>query len=251
VTPAIRLLFVGLAALGVGVVGYWLYDRSRTHEPVAPVAIAPAASPAEAASGEAGPQPGELPGPKIPTTRPTFTLKDVDGKPRSITDWDGKAIVVNFWATWCAPCRREIPLLNALHAEYAPKGVEVVGVAVDFADDVKKYMEKMPIRYAVLVGEEDGLAAAGEFGVKSMAFPFSAFVDGRGRVLTVWMGEIHEPEARAILGVLLRMNAGDLEPEQARATLQTALEALPRASAKKDASDSNGTADTRNASAAG
>jgi thiol-disulfide isomerase/thioredoxin len=229
VTPAIRLLFVGLAALGAGVLGYYIYDRVRA--PVPQVVTLPVTSPDEAASGEAGPRPGELQGPQIPATRPDFTLHDLAGKPRSIAEWNGKSLVVNFWATWCAPCRREIPLLNRLHAEFAPRGVEVVGIAVDFAPDVAKYMKEFPIGYPVLIGEEDGLAAASAFGVKSMAFPFSAFVDAKGRVLTVYMGEIHEPQARAILDVLGRMSAGELEPEQARAELAKTLAALPTESA--------------------
>lgn len=228
-TPAIRLLFVGLAALGAGVLGYYLYDRVRA--PAPQVMTLPVTSPDEAASGEAGPRPGELQGPQIPAMRPDFTLHDLAGKPRSIAEWNGKSLVVNFWATWCAPCRREIPLLNRLHAEYSQQGVEVVGIAVDFAADVAEYMKDFPIAYPVLIGEEDGLAAASGFGVKSMAFPFSAFVDAKGRVLTVYLGEIHEPEARAILGVLTRMSSGELEPEPARAELKRLLEALPKPAA--------------------
>jgi thiol-disulfide isomerase/thioredoxin len=221
VTPALRLLFVGLAALGAGVLGYYFYDRSRAPaaEPVTATAAAGAASPATAAPA------GE---PTVPELRPVFTLKDVQGQPRSITEWDGKSLVVNFWATWCAPCRREIPLLNALHTEFAPQGVEVLGIAVDFVEDVAKYMQETPIAYPVLVGEQDGLDAAEAFGVKTMAFPFTIFVDARGRILTVHMGEIHEPEARAILAVLARVNAGELQPPEAREAVKAALAALPK-----------------------
>jgi thiol-disulfide isomerase/thioredoxin len=231
VTPSLRLLFVGLAALGAGVLGYFLYDRSRA--PAAePVPATVAASPAAATAGDpAAASPGE---PKVPEIRPVFTLKDVQGQPRSITEWDGRSLVVNFWATWCAPCRREIPLLNALHTEFAPQGVEVLGIAVDFVEDVAKYMQETPIAYPVLVGEQDGLDAAEAFGVKTMAFPFTIFVDNRGRILTVHMGEIHEPEARAILAVLGRVNAGELQPPAAREAVQQALAALPKPAAAPD-----------------
>lgn len=224
-TPALRLLFVGLAALGAGVLGYYFYDRSRA--PAAAPVPASTASVASTPAQDAAPtaQPGD---PTVPELRPVFTLQDVQGRPRSITEWDGKSLVVNFWATWCAPCRREIPLLNALHAEFAPQGIEVLGIAVDFVEDVAKYMQETPIAYSILVGEQDGLDAAEAFGVKTMAFPFTIFVDNRGRILTVHMGEIHEPEARAILAVLGRMNAGELQPPAAREAVKQALAALPK-----------------------
>jgi thiol-disulfide isomerase/thioredoxin len=230
VTPALRLLFIGLAALGAGVLGYYFYDRSRAPaaEPVAVAAPATAATAGGdgATAGAAAGTAGAAAGRKVPDVRPVFTLKDVGGQPRSITEWDGKSLIVNFWATWCAPCRREIPLLNALHAEFAPQGIEVLGIAVDFVEDVAKYMKETPIGYSVLVGEQDGLDAAAAFGVDSMAFPFTIFVDARGRILTIHMGEIHEPEARAILAVLTRVNAGELQPPEAREAVKTALAAL-------------------------
>jgi thiol-disulfide isomerase/thioredoxin len=229
VTPALRLLFIGLAALGAGVLGYYFYDRSRAPaaEPTAVTAPTTTAGGDGATAGAAeGTSAAAATGRTVPELRPVFTLKDVDGKPRSITEWDGKSLIVNFWATWCAPCRREIPLLNALHAEFAPQGVEVLGIAVDFVEDVAKYMKETPIGYSILVGEQDGLDAAAAFGVDSMAFPFTIFVDARGRILTIHMGEIHEPEARAILAVLARVNAGELQPPEAREAVKTALAAL-------------------------
>jgi thiol-disulfide isomerase/thioredoxin len=233
VTPALRLLFIGLAALGAGVLGYWLYDRAQTRDADAAVAAsvaasAPAAGPAAAGAGDGSgaAAAAAAAGPTVPEVRPVFTLKDVTGQPRSITEWDGRSLVVNFWATWCAPCVREIPLLNALHREFQPQGFEFVGVAVDFVEDVIAFKKERPIGYPVLVGEQDGLDAAAAFGVKTMAFPFTAFTDAKGRILTVHMGEIHEPEARAILGVVQRVNAGELEPPAARAEIRAALEAL-------------------------
>ena len=78
--------------------------------------------------------------------------------------------MVNFWATWCAPCRREIPLLNKIRVERKAQNAEIVGIAVDFRDDVLKFVQKTPLEYPLLIGEEDGLAAAEAFGM-GMAFP--------------------------------------------------------------------------------
>ncbi|MCZ8133327.1 MAG: TlpA disulfide reductase family protein [Steroidobacteraceae bacterium] len=206
-TKPLRFLFLGLVLLGGAVLGFYVYDREQRDSAAA-----------------AGP----LVATKIPDTRPVFSLKDPEGRVRSITEWDGKSLMVNFWATWCAPCRREIPLLNALQTEYAPRGFEVIGVAVDFHEDVVAFMKEVPVRYPVLIGEQDGLDAAGAFGVNTMAFPFTAFTDRQGRILTVHMGEIHEPEARAILGVVERVNAGELDVGQARTAIEQALAALPK-----------------------
>ena len=78
-----------------------------------------------------------------------------------------------------------------------------------------------------LVGEDDGLEAARGFGVETMAFPFTAFIDAAGRVLLVHLGELHENQARAILGVVARVDAGALTPAAARTEIKTALAALP------------------------
>ena len=103
-------------------------------------------------------------------------------------------LMVNFWATWCAPCRREIPLLNKIRMQRKSQNAEIVGIAVDFRDDVLQYVKNTPISYPLLMGEEDGLAAAEAFGM-GMAFPFSVFVDSQNRILTIKIGELHEDEA--------------------------------------------------------
>ena len=79
----------------------------------------------------------------MPATRlPDFTLQDRDGTMRSIRSWPGKSMIVNFWATWCAPCRREIPLLKEMQQKHGADGFQIVGVAVDFREDVLKYARK-------------------------------------------------------------------------------------------------------------
>ena len=93
-------------------------------------------------------------------TRPEFSLADTAGVMRSITEWDGKAMVVNFWATWCAPCRREMPLLKALQAEYTDADIQIIGIAVDLREDVLGYLEQAPVNYPVMIGDQDAIDAA-------------------------------------------------------------------------------------------
>jgi len=160
--------------------------------------------------------------PAVPDVRPLFALADTAGVTRSIAEWDGRALMINFWATWCPPCRREIPLLNSLRAEYAPQGFEVIGVAVDFRDDVLRYMAATPIDYPVLIGEQDGLDAVQAFGLGTLGFPFTVFTDTRGRIVTIHVGELHAAEAAIILSAVADVVAGRVTVEAARALIRGA-----------------------------
>jgi thiol-disulfide isomerase/thioredoxin len=160
--------------------------------------------------------------PVVPDVRPLFALADTAGVTRSIAEWDGRALVINFWATWCPPCRREIPLLNSLRAEYAPRGFEVIGVAVDFRDDVLRYMATTPIDYPVLIGEQDGLEAVRAFGLGTLGFPFTVFTDMRGRIITIHVGELHAAEAAIILAAVTDVVAGRVTIEAARTLIRGA-----------------------------
>jgi thiol-disulfide isomerase/thioredoxin len=193
------LVVVACAALAAG----YFFARERT-----PPAEPPAA---------------EAPRSAVPDVRPVFELDDQDGVRRSITEWDGRALMINFWATWCPPCRREIPLLNELQARYAPRGFQVVGIAVDFREDVLAYMRDTPIDYPVLIGEQEGLDAAQAFGMETMGFPFTVFTDSRGRIVTVHLGELHPPQAEVILAAVADVDAGRLDLEAARERIRADL----------------------------
>ncbi|MFM7067618.1 MAG: TlpA family protein disulfide reductase [Gammaproteobacteria bacterium] len=217
-SPSLRLAGLALAAAAIGAVGYLASEHWLAGEPAPTIVETPTGE--VPTSGMAN----SLGKPQVPQVRPDFTLKDLDGKPVSMSQWDGQAVVVNFWATWCGPCQREIPLLNRMHAEYSPKGVQIIGVAVDFAEDVRAFVAKKPLEYPSLVGEEDGAAAAAAFGIESLAFPFTAFTDRQGRVLSVHLGELHEPELRVILDAIVAVNDGKMTLEAARATIAASQE---------------------------
>jgi len=159
----------------------------------------------------------------IPESRPDIKLADRGGKPRSLSEWDGKALVINFWATWCAPCRREIPMLNALARENRDRGVEVIGIAVDFREDVLQYLQKMPIEYTVLIGEQEGMDAARAFGMDTIGLPFTAFTDSRGRIATIQVGELQRPQADAILALVREVDSGTIDMATARARIRERL----------------------------
>lgn len=167
----------------------------------------------------------EVPALVIPATLPTFSLADAEGRQRTLQDWAGRPLMVNYWATWCGPCRREIPLLNELRAAGKPKNLEIIGVAVDFRDDVLAYASETPISYPLLIGEEDGLKAVEAMGMQP-AFPFTVFADSQQRIVTVKVGELHRDEAEVILDKLAAIDAGTLPLDQAKGEIDAALKAL-------------------------
>ncbi|MEY4760602.1 MAG: hypothetical protein RLZZ200_458 [Pseudomonadota bacterium] len=174
---------------------------------------------------------------KVPETLPTFTLKDRDGKPRTLADWKGRPLIVNFWATWCAPCRREIPLLNATRSARKAQNLEVVGIAVDFREDVLAYVKERPIDYPLLIGEEDGLEALKSVGMTA-AFPFTLFADSQHRILALRVGELHADELDLILDEIRAVDSGQRDQPTARARISEGLKEL--ATKRALASDGDG-----------
>jgi thiol-disulfide isomerase/thioredoxin len=172
---------------------------------------------------EAAPQAVESPrvtpapsvGAAAPGQVPDFTLPDLAGTPHRLSQWRGRTLVINFWATWCEPCRREIPLLETLQRENAAKNLQIVGIAVDHQDSVQKMVKDLKIGYPVLVGEKGGLAAVSAFGMDTV-LPFTVFADPDGRIVTLKVGELHRDEATFILARLADLAAGKLDLEAAR-----------------------------------
>lgn len=163
-------------------------------------------------------EPPSRSGPSLPD-EVAFTLPDLDGNPRALSEWDGTARLVNFWATWCAPCRREIPLLKETQAEHGPGRVQVIGVAVDFRDDVLAYAETAGFNYPVLIGEEEAVAAVEASGFEFVGLPMTMVLSADGALLKMHMGEIHAHQIEAIVAVLSRLEAGDLDVPGARDAL--------------------------------
>jgi thiol-disulfide isomerase/thioredoxin len=173
-----------------------------------------------------GALPGALPTRKIPQRLPQFSLADRAGKTTSIASFGDKSLIINFWATWCAPCRSEIPLLETLHAEWAGRDVSVVGIAVDYRDKVLEFADRLKIGYPLLIGEQDALDAAAAFGVESPVFPFTVFTDRRGEVVAVFVGELHRPQAEIILSQVQNLNKDLIQLPAARRAIAESLDAL-------------------------
>lgn len=213
-----KILLVASISLVAGALGSAIYlnSKQKAEAEAAAVAAAEAAARADAEDERI-----------LATVLPEFSLKNRAGEMQSIKSWPGKSLIINFWATWCGPCRREIPLLMKVHEQRAKDGFEVIGVAIDFHDEVVKYADEMKINYPLLSGEQDGMAAADAFGVNSLGLPFTVFTANDGRIVTLHMGEIHEPQLKIVLNGVERVNKGELTPDAARAVIAQQLMDLP------------------------
>jgi len=162
---------------------------------------------------------------KIPEVLPQISMPDTGGAVHALSEWKGRPLVVNFWATWCDPCRREIPLLKKLRHERSAQSLEVIGIAVDSTDAVVQYTRTIGIDYPVLIGEKDGLAAIEAFGMDTV-FPFTVFADRQGRILTLKVGELHRDEAKVILDSLDDVDSGKVDLSAARQRISAQLAQL-------------------------
>ena len=233
-----RALAIALV-VGAGLAAGFLSYRLQSSRPLLPSAGPPRAgvsadadAPGEDAPGAVAP---EAPPRPVPTTMPDLELPDLAGKARSLRSFGGRPLIINFWATWCAPCRREIPLLRELRQRYRADQLEIVGIAVDFSSAVQEYLRYTPIDYPLLVGEQQGLAAAEQFGMEPV-LPFSVFADTQGRIVAVKVGELHRDEADFILTEIREVDKGQIGLAQAREQIEAQLKelAVQRAKAQQN-----------------
>jgi len=146
----------------------------------------------------------DTPSALISQLRPEFTMPDLSGAHRAIKEWDGKVLAINFWATWCGPCKEEIPGFNAIQKQYGPRGMQFVGVALDDAESVMVYLKSTDIEYPVLVGGEDeSIKLATLYGDDKGVVPYTAFIDREGKIAFLHYGAISPDLTREIIESLL------------------------------------------------
>ena len=131
--------------------------------------------------------------------RPDFSLGSSTGKVITANEYDGKVWLVNFWATWCEPCRREMPMLMDLQTQFGPQGLQVVGIALDDVQSARDFAHQYKIDYPILVGAGDVMETSIAFGNVDGVLPYSALVDRHGIIRWQYIGEIPHMEIILLL----------------------------------------------------
>src|SRR5687767_11949641 len=126
-------------------------------------------------------------------------FQDLDGRPRRLLEWQGRVLLCNFWATWCAPCREEVPILVSAKQHWAAYGFEVVGIGIDSADKMREFSKTHKINYPVLVADATALELVRKLGNRAGGLPYTVVLDATGAVARRHVGAFTAPDLRRLL----------------------------------------------------
>lgn len=124
-------------------------------------------------------------------------LQNLQGEPKAISSQLAKVTLVNFWATWCAPCREEMPVFNAIHQKHQDKGFGVLGLTIDALAGTTAFVDQLGIVYPILMAEHEGWDLLTKTGNPKNLMPYSFLIDQDGKVLETKLGPLHEEELEA------------------------------------------------------
>jgi thiol-disulfide isomerase/thioredoxin len=126
-----------------------------------------------------------------------------DGKSVNSENWRQKVLIVNFWASWCPPCVEEMPTLDKIAQEYAPKNVLIVGIGIDSPSNIREFLLKNPVSYPIVVGGLEGSNLAKQMGNAQGALPYTVIINSKGKAIFTKLGKISEEELRKAINSAL------------------------------------------------
>jgi thiol-disulfide isomerase/thioredoxin len=174
-----NLIMIGAVALAAGVIGALVGTRHKTPEPVQLAAPVGAVSQLYAQS-----------------------MNDAKGAAQALSQWKGKALVVNFWAPWCAPCVQEMPELAQLATESAGKNIHVIGIGIDSPANIAQFADKFKISYPLYVAGMSGTDLSRQFGNTAGGLPYTVLIGADGQVKKTYLGRLKFAELKADLAAL-------------------------------------------------
>jgi thiol-disulfide isomerase/thioredoxin len=132
-----------------------------------------------------------------------FTLNDLNGTRHNVHEWDDHVLVLNFWATWCPPCRKETPMFVELQEQYGAQGLQFIGIAIDNKEKVVDFMDTYGVNYPILIGSDDAIQVAKDYGNRFGALPYTVIIDRSGVISYVQRGELTREVAEKTIKPLL------------------------------------------------
>lgn len=145
---------------------------------------------------------------------PDFQLPDLTGKVRHASEWEGRILVLNFWASWCPPCREETPLFVELAKQYGPQKVRFVGIAIDDLEPVKEFVSAFGVDYPILMGNMDAITLSRRLGNRYEGLPYTVIVGPNGEIIARFQGGMKREQLEPALQRAIEANRGSLESPQ-------------------------------------
>ena len=174
--PLVLVLAVGVALFSVAATSYWVMHSSLTQ------------------SDQTNPAALSSPSPQSASALTSLALPDTRGVVQPLSQWRRKILVVNFWATWCPPCREEMPAFSRIAIKHAANGVQVVGISIDTLNKVLEFQKLTPVSYPLLIGSFDTVQSTVLLGNTVQALPFTAIYDRAGNIHSIKLGRMSEQE---------------------------------------------------------
>ncbi|MES2757585.1 MAG: TlpA disulfide reductase family protein [Pseudomonadota bacterium] len=181
-----NVILIGAVALAFGVIGAMVGINRNEPAPLTKVAVP---TPDGAPHGAVGALYAQ-------------TMNDAAGTPQALSKWKGKAMIVNFWAPWCAPCVKEMPELAELATELGKKDIAVIGIGIDSPSNIAQFAAKIPVSYPLYVAGMSGTDLARQFGNSAGGLPYTVLIGADGQVRKTYLGQLKFEELRADLAKL-------------------------------------------------